>query len=1024
MRQLLLISLVCICAPALPGQERKQAWPPEIEQQAREVLNGRNVTARIYLDPQADPSHFERISIPVIEGLIKLSTIKSAYPFLSDAATTLIWARDQTDTTVAETLGRHVYMSRYMEKSESSLRFLAAYNDYSPQWTFLDARGEPIPRASVKVAACAYNAMGDVPLYEATLDEQGRLPRLLGALFLFTVEHPDYGAAEVFYMHSQDDPCGVYVVPLVPRNSDDFAAAARGNVIDSDGNPVSGVRVTCSELVKPDGTREYPYQRILGRAVTDTKGWFALCLPTVTKDFELKDLPPIGTQYFVEIEPPKVSTLRGLEGNRPAAIPAGSQRTFTLPKMDAKEFFHTFAFEYQEGPITNLEELKSVRLALWRDNREWRKLTYEQWKDGCLLPPGELRASITRWGDQFGFPHMGLTADSPVHLVLRAGPLILFRGRVVDAFTGKSLPGAFVLSGHQYARKDPCSLTDDQWRQLQTEAARQAADHSPRALHQWRDRVAVTDVDGRYEMAFMPGFGDQLSSFSAMAPGYDRAGCGGGFPASADGSVEVPTIRLPPRNGQSYFPTFLFENETGPVTDPAKLKDIKLEIRCSDGVTHMRRYEELSSKRQFTPGVYHAEVVWDRKHYTFEPVNLSQSRPEKVTFRPANIENVDVIHKGTVVHGITGRPVAGAAVLYRRVWTGRDASGLTREQWTAIRALGPHLDATDPALAPLMGLFVHPGVPPSEMIPFATQTDSNGKFVLSSDLSNRRPTDQLLAIAPDFLGAVQQLEPMMRPEADPTGRLERRRLEADENGVINIPPMRLFPAATVLIHPVLPDPGDENTRQRLRLQWTAPRNEEPSWTQAIHTIAKENRGASVFYVYDLRPNVPQSLYVPAETPLMLSMSLLPEMVPPPIQIGTVRLKQGEVTDLGRVEFLPSVQVGVRVIDDEGAPVPGVRIDCVYDDGFQWMAPTPANAEGIVTLSVPAHSAGRFRIAHYDRQTETLTEESTPYTVAGEEDTGKVFTLRLSDALIERLREWMKATRGALPAGGLVPRQGE
>jgi hypothetical protein len=1007
MRRLLFISLACIWAPALAGQERKPAWEPEVEQRAREALNERSVVARLYPDPQVDPSRFEKISIPVADGLIKFSTIRSAHPSVSDAAVVLIWARDQTDTVVAETLGRHVYVSRYMEKPEPSLRFLAACNDYSSHWIFLDARGEPIPRASVEVAMRAYNAMDDIFLYKATLDEQGRLPRLLGTTFVFKVEHPNYGAAQVLYMHSEGDPCGIYVVPVVPRDSDAFALAAQGDVIDSDGNPVPGALITCSELVRPDGIREYPYQRIFSRAVTDAKGWFALCLSTVTKDFELTDLPPAGTQYFVEIEPPKASNLRGLERNRPVAIPAGSQRTFTLARMDAEEFFHTFAFEYQEGPITSQEELKSVKLTLLRDGREWRTLSYEQWKNGCSLPLGVLHASITRWGDQFGFPHTELTADSPVHLVVRAGPLILYRGRVVDATTGDPLPGAFVLSGHQYARKDPCSFTDDMWRQLRVAADRNATDRSPQALYQWRDRVAVTNAEGVWEMAFMPGFNGRLDSFTAMAPECNRGqGYGGVFPASADGSAEVPTIRLWPRNTESYFPTFTFEIEDGPVTDPAKLKDIRLEVRCGDGFTYMHAYEQFVSKRQFTPGVYCAKVTWDRKYYTFEPVDLSQDRPKTVTFRPAKVERTDVTYKGTVVQGITGRPVAGAIVLHRRHGTERDASSLTAEQWAAIGALGPQVDAADPALEPLMSMLVHPGIPATEMIPHLTKTDSDGRFTLPSELGDPSPADELLAVAQDFLGARQRLTLTIRPEGSVPGPSQWQRLEADDNGVVSLPPMKLFPAATVLVHPILSDPGYEGPGQRVRLRWTIPGDDQPLWVKDLLGMGRDNLGAGVFYQYDVQPNITQTVYVPAGATLDLSLHLLRPMKPPfpPVGVTNVTLEQGQVVDLGRLELKAGIQVAVKVVDSAGNGVPGARIGCVSEDGVQWMMTVLSDSQGAATWSVPAHSAGRFRVVHYDRQTQTATEESVPYAVAGEEDAGKEFTLRLSDAFLRQLRE--------------------
>jgi hypothetical protein len=1009
MKPLLLVSFVCIWASAVPAQERKPAWQPEVEQRTREVLEGRSIVVRVYLDPQADSGRFEKVSIPVLDGLIKTSAVKSACPSISDAAVVLIWARDQTDTAVADVLGRHMYMSRHMDKSEPSLRFLCTCNDYSPQWTFLDARGEPIQRASVEVAACAYNAMGDVPLYKATLDEQGRLPRLLGGTFVFKVEHPNYGAAEVFYMHSEDDPCGIYVVPLVPRDSDAFAVAAQGDVIDSDGNPVPGARITCDELVRPDGTREYPYQRILSRGVTDAKGWFTLCLPTVTKDFELKDLPPAGTRYSVQIEPPKASNLRRLNEHRatPVTVVAGSHQTFTLQRMDSEESFHTFAFEYQEGPITSTEELKNVTLTLWRDDREWRTLAYEQWKNGCSLPTGMLRAITTRWGDHFGFAEMEVTTDSPAHLVVKAGPLTLYQGKVVDAATGEPLPGAFVLSGHRYDREDPCSLTNDLWQQLRAAADRNAMDRSPQALYQWRDRVAVADINGIWKMAFMPGFNDRLYSFTAIAPGYNRGpGFGGGFPSSADGSVEVPTIRLSPRHGQRYFPTFVFETETGPVTDPAKLKDIKIKITLPDGGTRVQEYENLVSEHQFIPGVYRAEVAWDRKYYTFEPLDLSRDRPKMVTFRPAKIEKADVTCEGRVIHGITGRPVAGAIVLLSPLTTGRDASGLTAEQWAAIGTRGPRMDPADPVLAPLMNVLVHAEIPARETTPYLTKTDSNGHFALPWELGPPSPREELIAVGQDFLGARQRLTLIVRPEGNAPGPSQLQRLEADDKGIVSLPPMKLFPAATVLVHPVLSDPGYEKPGQKIRLYWRISGDDHPLWVKDLLGTGRDNLGAGVFYQYDVQPNVTQSVYVPAGVSLDVGLQLLRPMQTPvlPVRLRNVRLEQGQVADLGRLEFKPGIQVAVKVVDAAGNPVPNVRIDCVCEDGLQWMMNVLTDAQGAATWGVPPHSAGWFRVVYYDRQVRTASEESTPYAVAGEEDAGKEFVLQLSDAFLQKLRE--------------------
>ena len=63
-----------------------------------------------------------------------------------------------------------------------------------------------------------------------------------------------------------------------------------------------------------------------------------------------------------------------------------------------------------------------------------------------------------RWGNHFGFVEMELTADSPVHLVVKAGPLTLYRGKVVDAATGEPFSGVLRAVQAISTPADPCSL--------------------------------------------------------------------------------------------------------------------------------------------------------------------------------------------------------------------------------------------------------------------------------------------------------------------------------------------------------------------------------------------------------------------------------------------------------------------------------------------------------------------------------------------------------------------------------------
>jgi hypothetical protein len=972
--------------------------------QAYEALNGRDIVIRIYPDAVSDPGKFVKVTAPLTGVTVKFEAIRGDHPPVSERVRYLIWAEDQTDQAVAEVLGRHIHVGPYHEQEQQSIWSLPADQKYEPYWTFLDALGKPIPRASVDVALSW--SMDEIPLFKATLDEQGRLRRRLagGATFVIKVEHPDYGAARVYYMNSQDHISGVYVVPLVRLDSQAVTASIQGTVVDNDGNAVPDAVVTCTGLVRPGRQPEQAYRAIFSSAVTNNQGWFAMCLPIMTEQLEIKGLPEPGTKYLIHIEPPKSSNLRQTNPFEPMTVVAGTQTTFTLTRMDANESFHTFAFEYAEGPVTSVDELKKIELLLMRDGREWARLGYERWKDGCSLPPGTLHAITQRWDDTFSFQEIALTADSPEHLVFTARPAIIYRGKVVSGVTGEPIPGALVLSGYPHDFTDLCALKDQQWQRLRDDASRQAMDRTPQALYRWRERATTTRPDGTFEITFMPGFNRELVGLTAIAPGYRRGPMpASGLPPNAEGTTEIGTVSLLPLDYQRRLPTFVFEDETGPVTDPNKLDRVRVDVETSGGGMDQVRWQDFSQEPGFLTGIYYAEAVWGAKRYTFEPVDLREGRPQTVVFRPKKIEPVAVMYKGAVIHGITGKPIEGAAVVLCRMTARGDTSGLSAEEWAAIRALGPKLDIGNPNLTLLIGDVAASGRPAATMIQGLTQTDSEGRYTLACERDNRPTGSQLVVVAQDFVGATQQVYRAVRSEGGPGHRPQIEQLPADENGVVSIQPLKLFPAGIVAFQPMIPDPGYEDPQERLRFNWTIlPDGNQPYEVQSLYGNFRDNGGVNPFCAYEVQPNVTQTRYVPAGMNLRIMLQLIPRTTVPPAHFENIRLAQGQVLDLGRAELKPGVPVVVKVVDSAGTPISNERIGCVYEDGFQWMPPERTDADGKITIGVPANSTGQFRIGRYVEQTQMHVESSTPYTVAGQEDAGKEFTLQLSDELVQLL----------------------
>ena len=964
---------------------------------AREVLGGRSVVVRVYPNPQVEPDRATKVTIPLRGLNVDFEAIQSAYPGVSDSTMVLIQAEDQVDEAIAEVLGRTVYVAGYAEKRPLSLWTLIKPRSYSLWWTFLDARGEPMPNAPVEMKALAGGAKGAISLGRASLDDQGRLRRriLVGATPVFVVQHPNYGRAIVQYTDSQQEAAGMYVVPLVPLDSDDAGVSIQGIVTDNEGNPVPDVVVRCTGLDLPNGRHELTNQGIRSHVLTDEEGGFTLCMPILTKELELKGLPPAGTRYEIVVEPPKWANLRVPDRRRPPRVLAGTWTEIVLTPMEAEKVFHTFAFEYYEGPVTDPEELRQIELRLYRNGREWIKLGYEQIKDGYALPPGMLRARTRRWREEFAFQEIPLTADSPEHVVLRGGNPILYRGRVVEAATGEPMAGVFVLADHRFGNFDPCDLTDEHWQQLRAEAAEQAAADTVEALYRHRDRVAVTDADGFYDVAFRPGFRTALWKFTALEPGYRRASAPPNpRPPALDGVTKAPTLELEPA-GPIYFPKFVFEDETGPVLDPNRLKDIKLTIKHPGNLTSSRRYGHFVESGTFVAGIYNAEVVWQRRRYTFEPVDLTESRPDVVVFKPRKIELADVVYQGQVLHGVTGRPLPGAVVILASLATKTDASRLEPAQWAAIKALGPDPQLTDPALVPLMDLFDSRLRGPGRL----TLTDDDGWFGLMLPQAEIPKSGVLLVLEEGFLGASQQLQLLAR---DDGGGMSFREHEPDENGIVTLFPLKLFPAGTIVIHPAVRDPGTTpKRRERIRFRWRIPTYDNPAWVADLCAPPRDNHGAQTFHQYELTPNVTQTLYVPAGVELEMFVYQVPGPYPP-IPVGRATLHQGQVLELGRIECEGGIKVVVKVTDSQGDPVTGIPVICCPESGPPWGGGQSTDRNGALTMYVPAHSTGRFCVGHFVRQTGRPVEESVPYEVGDEQDAGKEFLLQLSDEMIALL----------------------
>jgi len=962
---------------------------------AEELLDGRPIVLRVFRDWRNKPEAFETVSV-LLQGLVvELDSLKAALGQNCDSAFVVAIGSDQTDKPVAAAMGDYIFGRAYKDGQKLHIWPPRARDPGHKWWTFVDALGNPIPQAKVEILLhdCDSRQGARVSVGKVQLDEQGRLKRIRETgypiKFIFTLSHPNYGTAMVEYAGcpSVKDAPKTYVVPLVRRDSEPATRSVEGFVVDGQGSPIEGAQITSHGLRRANGGWPGPTGRLYSRSITDKEGWFAIYTPLDSNAVSGALVPP-ASEYLLSVAPPKALSLRACEGH---VCTAGTQVTIVLTAMEAGEYFHNFAFEDANGPLTDPAELQKITITLFRDNREWMSLKYDQWSQGANLLTGTLLASTTRWGSHFTFEPMELTPDSPENLVFRARSPIIYRGRVVNGETDEPMPGVLVLVDHKYLSKDPSALKPDEWNLLRAQAAEASKRPPDRAFYERLDRLTLTDATGSYEIVFMPGFDTGLWNFSALEKGYTTGRASTGYlKPNAEGVVEVPTIKLlPVATAPAYFPQFVFEDETGPMTDPELLKKTCFTVKMRDGPTISFSPGSFvdGNKWPFRPGIYSATARWKDKYYVFEPVDLTKARPPTVTFKPKQIIAGQIIFRGRVVDGITGALIPGAVVMYNSA--GCDASDLDSEQWQAIHALGQQFDPNDSALVPLKHLFRFAQI---------ARVDSAGWFQLVVPRAARRH-DTLVAIDENYLGAEQQLEYLVPTDAAKGEPAGAGASGSNPNESLDVPPMKLFPAGTILVEPNLPDFGFGGRQDKhIRLHWYPSPDDETPWLQELWGASGEPKGARSVYKYELQPNQLQSAYIPAGIKLTLRIYIiLCDNDRGYISIPGIRLQQGQVLDLGRRDFPRAVQIVVKVVNSAAQPVKGVGVSALDEDGRLTYAGASSDEDGLARIGVPPNSKGQFavwRIAAAGKL-----QHAIPYQVAGQEDAGKEFTLRLSDEIL-------------------------
>jgi len=450
-------------------------------------------------------------------------------------------------------------------------------------------------------------------------------------------------------------------------------------------------------------------------------------------------------------------------------------------------------------------------------------------------------------------------------------------------------------------------------------------------------------------------------------------------------SGEESIITMFPEGYGGYFHTFAFEDEFGQIIDPSQFRWVEITIR-QERSTRSIGPDRWKDGGKFPLGTYRARVLGDET-IKFEPIQVTEDSPELLVFNA--IAEDRIFYKGRVIHGLTGEPIPGAIVIKRPSLSDIVTSDLETEQIEAIFSIGPEFDPDDSIFELLKEDFK------STMM---TRTDSDGDFQIALPKKEDGFPGELIAAHKDYLGAQQLLKYMAPIDKDSSERVRFEEFEPDEDGYVKLPAMKLFPAGTIIVEPNILG-YNPMEKYEIRFHGNISPGDTTPWLKEFRITPGKSRGGSVFYKNKLLPNRIQSVYIAAGVEQTIKIFRRRETQWAPVVIPGVKLRQGEILDLGRIDFKPNYKVAVKVIDSSSEPVEGVVVSGLDENGLYMGQKPVTNINGIVMLYVPPHSKGRFVVTYYDESTKKNIQEGISYETAGQEDAGRQFTLQISDEML-------------------------
>ena len=380
-------------------------------------------------------------------------------------------------------------------------------------------------------------------------------------------------------------------------------------------------------------------------------------------------------------------------------------------------------------------------------------------------------------------------------------------------------------------------------------------------------------------------------------------------------------------------------------------------------------------------GIYTASVVLDGRSISLQPIKVSQSSREKLTFRlPPRIE-----YRGRVIHGITRKPMKHSIVLGYDSQAQGSLAALTNDDWTTLSSLSAAEIMTDRVFDRLRKIYG---------IQAITKTNADGEFKI-----NQPPGKQaygLIAFDKNFVPYSMPYFHLLPKQEDPF-----KTTTMIKSLIKDFP---LFPAAKVLVTPSVDKKAFSEKRISVMPVWIINPANQPKWFKDHFEKASHPSSGDFMYDHWLQHNEQQAVFVPAGLNLMLKLDTpYNEFVSPTVFRKPIHLKQGEVLDMGKNDFKPSLRAVVIVTDEKGVPIEGLPVRTMENGTNAWSLVHNTNADGRALFGMNRNTNGKFRVGERFRG-ETVKPVLIDFKI-GDENPAVPFRIELSADQITMMRKF-------------------